>query len=136
MMDQVAGSEGGDPVSGQQSGHSPEQPAQHGSERSSEAEAKAAAEALVHAKIEAAPKADVFGERPPARAMLRFIKPALLGIAIVYVVAFLLLNSDNTRINFVIFQADVPIFVPLFVMLAVGVAVSALFLWWRRLHSR
>ncbi|MCB9413217.1 MAG: LapA family protein [Actinobacteria bacterium] len=77
---------------------------------------------------------EVYGERPPARAMLGYIKPTLWVIAAVYVVAFLFLNSDSAQINFVFFRSEVPLFVALLVMLALGMGLGALTVWLRGRH--
>jgi uncharacterized integral membrane protein len=96
--------------------------------------AKAGAEVSAQASVPAAPKSEVYGEPPSARAMVRFIKPALWGLLVVYVVTFLVLNRGTTRIDFVIFDAEVPNFVALFVMVFLGAVIGAAAMWWK--HRR
>jgi uncharacterized integral membrane protein len=69
-------------------------------------------------------KVETFGNRPPARSMLRYIKPTLWGLLIAYVVIFLLINRDPTEVNFLFFSATAPLVVALLVIFVLGVVVG------------
>ena len=57
--------------------------------------------------------------------MTRYIRPTLWGIVVVYAVVFLLVNRASTRINFIFFEAEVPLIVALFVAIVLGFLVGA-----------
>lgn len=69
-------------------------------------------------------RVETFGNRPPARSMMRYIKPTLWGLLILYVVLFLLLNRNPTEVNFLFFQATAPLVVALLVIFLLGVIVG------------
>ncbi len=70
------------------------------------------------------PNAEVYGRNPSARSMTSYIKPTLWGILIVYVVLFLVMNRDATEINFLFFQATVPLVIALLVIFVIGLLVG------------
>ncbi len=82
------------------------------------------------------PKVEVYGQGPPARAMVGYIKPTLWVVGAVYVVALLLLNTEPAHINFVFFKAEVPLVVALVVVLALGFGLGALTVWLRGRHHK
>lgn len=67
---------------------------------------------------------DVFGTPPSSRSMVRYIRPTLWGLLIVYVVIFLLLNRAPTQINFLFFSAQAPLFIALLIVLIIGIVVG------------
>lgn len=69
-------------------------------------------------------RVETFGNRPPARSMMRYIKPTLWGLLILYVVLFLLLNRAPTEVNFLFFSATAPLVVALLVIFLLGIIVG------------
>ena len=70
-------------------------------------------------------KVEVFGKPPSPKNMTHYIRPTLWGIVVVYAVVFLLVNRASTRINFIFFEAEVPLIVALFVAIVLGFLVGA-----------
>ena len=70
-------------------------------------------------------KVEVFGKAPSPKKMTHYIRPTLWGIVVVYSVVFLLVNRASTRINFIFFEAEVPLIVALFVAIVLGFLVGA-----------
>lgn len=65
-----------------------------------------------------------FGHRPPARSMMRYVRPTLWGLLIAYVLLFLLVNRAPTEVNFIFFTATAPLVIALVVIFLLGVVVG------------
>ena len=69
-------------------------------------------------------RVDRFGDNPSAKSMVRFIRPALWGLLVLYVAALLLLNRDPTKVDFLFFTATVPLVIALLITFVLGVLVG------------
>jgi uncharacterized integral membrane protein len=66
----------------------------------------------------------VFGKRRSSRSMVKYIKPTLWGLLVLYVVLFLFANRDTTEVNFLFFSAEAPLVIALLVVFALGLVIG------------
>lgn len=66
----------------------------------------------------------VYGKRRSSRSMVKYIKPTLWGLLVLYVVLFLFANRDTTEVNFLFFSAEAPLVIALLVVFALGLVIG------------
>lgn len=76
------------------------------------------------------------GGKPPTADWRRYARFTLWGVLVILVALLLMRNSEPTRVDFVFFVAEVPLFLALGLTFALGLIIGGTFVWFSQRRRR